>query len=83
MLKINSAGAVVAKQQRDNYHICSNDGIGNENKHTGNGAYFVVIASSSHPLLVVDRARFKWTGRSVFEVNVDNERFTVVCSRCS
>ena len=53
-----------------------------ENKHAGNGAYFVVIASSSHPLLIVDGARFKWTGRSVVEVNVDDERFTVVCSRC-
>ena len=24
----------------------------------------------------------KWTGRSAFEVNVENKRFTVVCSRC-
>ena len=32
-----------------------------ENKHAGNGAYFVVIVSSSHPLLIVERARFKWT----------------------
>ena len=31
VLKINSAGAVVTKQQRDNYHICSNDGNGIEN----------------------------------------------------
>ena len=30
----------------------------------------------------VDRARCKWTGRSAVEVNIENERFTVVCSRC-
>ena len=27
-----------------------------------------------------DRARGKWTGRSVVEVNIENERFAVVCS---
>ena len=32
---------------------------------------------------VVDRARCKWTGRSAAEVNIENERFTVVCSRLS
>ena len=31
---------------------------------------------------MVDRARCKWTGRSAVEVNIQNERFTVVCSRC-
>ena len=31
---------------------------------------------------IVDRARCKWTGRSAVEVNIENERFTVVCSRC-
>ena len=46
----------------------------------GNGDYFVIYASSSYP--IVDRARCKWTGRSAIEVNIENERFTVVCSRC-
>ena len=49
-----------------------------ENKHLTNSDYFVIIASSSNPLLF-ERARSKWTGRSAFEVNVENERFTVVC----
>ena len=48
-----------------------------ENEHLGNGDYFMIIASSSHPF-IVDRARCKWTGRSLIEVNVENERFTVV-----
>ena len=59
-----------------------------ENKYLGNGDYFVITASSSHALLatfrleyVVDRARCKWTGRSTVEVNIEDERFTVVvCS---
>ena len=48
----------------------------------GNGDYFVIYASSSYP--IVDRARCKWTGRSLsaIEANIENERFTVVCSRC-
>ena len=29
---------------------------------------------------IVDRARCKWTGRSAVKVNIENERFTVVCS---
>ena len=29
----------------------------------------------------MDRARCKWTGRSAVEVNIENERFTVMCSR--
>ena len=29
---------------------------------------------------IVDRARCKWTGRGAVEVNIENERFTVVCS---
>ena len=61
-----------------------------ENKHLGNGDYFVITASSSHALLatfrleyVVDRARCKWTGWSTVEVNIEDERFAVVvCSRC-
>ena len=52
-----------------------------ENKHLGNGGYFrnycFFLAS-----FIVDRARCKWTGRSAVEQNIENERFTVVCSRC-
>ena len=47
-----------------------------ENKQLGNGDYFVIIASSSHSF-IVDRARCKWTGRSVVEVNTESESFTV------
>ena len=52
-----------------------------ENKHLGNGDYFVMIASSSHSLLLTEHAT-KWIDRSAVEVNVQNERFTVVRSRC-
>ena len=38
--------------------------------HLGNGDF------------IVDRSRCKWTGRSAVEVNIENERFAVVCSRC-
>ena len=31
---------------------------------------------------IVDRSRCKWTGRSAVEVNIENERLTVACSRC-
>ena len=31
---------------------------------------------------IVDMARFKWTGISAVEVNIENERITVACSRC-
>ena len=41
-----------------------------ENKHLGNGDYFVMIASSSYSLLLTE------------QVNVQNERFNVVRSRC-
>ena len=50
-----------------------------KNKLLGNGEYFVINASSSHPLLLTEHAA-KWTGRSAVEVNIENERFTVVCS---
>ena len=50
-----------------------------ENKHLGNGDYFEIIASSSS---IVDRECCKWTGRRTVEVNVEDERFTVVCSLC-
>ena len=39
--------------------------------------YFLFLAS-----FIVDMARFKWTGRSAVEVNIENKRITVVCSRC-
>ena len=28
------------------------------------------------------KARYKWTGGSAVEVNIENDRFTMVCSRC-
>ena len=43
-----------------------------ENKRLGNGDNFVVIASSLHPLLLAEHV----------EVNIENQRFTVECSRC-
>ena len=52
-----------------------------ENKHLGKCDYFVISASSSQSLLLSHRARCKWTGRSAVEVNIENERFTVVWSR--
>ena len=52
-----------------------------ENKHLGNGDYFVIVSSSSVASFIVDRARSKWTAGSAVEINIENERFTVVCSR--
>ena len=40
-----------------------------ENKHLGNGDYFVIIASCC----IVNRARCKWTGRSVVEINIEKD----------
>ena len=51
-----------------------------ENKHLGHDDYITIVASSSHPLLLTEHAA--WTGRSAVERNVENERFSVVCSRC-
>ena len=31
---------------------------------------------------IVDRARCKWTARSAVELNIENERCAVMCSRC-
>ena len=31
---------------------------------------------------MVDRPRCKWTARSAVAVNIEKERFAVVCSRC-
>lgn len=36
-----------------------------------------MIAFSSNPLYIVERARCKWTGRRTAAVNMDNERLTV------
>ena len=33
-------------------------------------------------ILIFDRARGKRTGRSAVEVDIENERFVFVCSRC-
>ena len=47
-----------------------------ENKHLGNGDCFFLAS------FIVDRARCKCAGGSAVEVNIENERFTVVCSCC-
>ena len=54
--------------------LSSNDGNGkesdNECKHLGNADYFVIVASSSHLLLLTGHAaNIKWTGRRAVEVN--------------
>jgi len=35
-----------------------------------------------HRIFIDDRSRCKRTGRSAVEVNIENEKFAVVCSRC-
>jgi len=56
--------------------------IGNHMIFDGfSGFVFHYFASSLHPLLLIEH-RCSWTGRSAVEVNVESERFTVVCSRC-
>jgi len=47
-----------------------------ENKRFRNGDYCFFLVS-----FIIDRARCKWTGRSAVKVNMENERFTIVCSR--
>ena len=49
--------------------------------YAGYGDYFLIIELLRRTF-IVDRARCKWTARSAVEVNIENERFTVVCSRC-
>ena len=44
----------------------------------GYGDYFEITELLCR-LFIVDRARCKLTGRSAVEVNIENERFTVVC----
>ena len=34
------------------------------------------------PFLIVDKLRYRWTGRSAVVLNRENERFTIVCLRC-
>ena len=43
--------------------------------------YFVIIAFFLASFIVYS-ARCKGTGRSVVEIDIENERFYVVCSRC-
>ena len=52
-----------------------------ENKHLGNGDYFVIIASSSYPILLIEHAASGLVEAPV-EVNTENGRFAVVFSRC-
>ena len=48
-----------------------------ENKHFGNSDCVVIIASSSHLLLLTENAANGLV--EGVEVNIENERFTVVC----
>ena len=48
-----------------------------ENKHLGNSDCFVIIASSSYLLLLTENAADGLV--ECAEVNIENERFTVVC----
>ena len=48
-----------------------------EIKHFGNSDCFVIIASSSHLLLMTEHAASGLV--EGVEVNIENERFTVVC----
>ena len=48
-----------------------------ENKHFGNSDRFVFIASSSHLLLLTEHAANGLV--EGVEVNIENERFSVVC----
>lgn len=47
----------------------------------GNCDCFVIIASSSHPLFLTEYAA-NGLARSGIEINIENGRFTVVCSHC-
>ena len=74
--------------------LSSNDGNATktsvENKHLGNGDSFVIIASSSRPLLltelkksfIVDRAAEGLVEAPLIEVNIRNEIFTAFLSSC-
>ena len=54
-----------------------------ENKHLGNGDYYLCDYCFFLISFIVDRAGCKWTSiRRAIEVNVESERFTVVCSHC-
>ena len=44
--------------------------------------YFVIFSSFVLAFYTVENVCYKWTERSAVEVNIENERFTVVCSRC-
>lgn len=67
--------------------LCSNNGNGTatvtqtllENEHLGNGDNLAIIVSSSHPLSLTEHAANGLLEALHVEVNVENERFTVVC----
>ena len=50
-----------------------------ENKNLGNGYYFLIIASSSHPQLLTEHATNGLVEAPPVEVNIENERLTVLC----
>ena len=51
-------------------------------RYLRNVDYFAIVVFCSHSVLFSDKLRYRWTGRSIVELNIENERFTVVCSRC-
>ena len=46
--------------------------------HLNDGDYFVIIASSILPFLIVDNVNYKSNGGRTVEVTIDNERLIVV-----
>ena len=55
------------------------DKTSHKNKHLRNDDYFAIIAFCSHFILLTNYAKNEPVRA---EFNVENERFTVVCSRC-
>ena len=52
-----------------------------QNKHLGNDDYFVIISSSSHQSILTELAA-NGPVEAPLKLMPENERFTVVCSRC-
>ena len=54
-----------------------------ENKHLGDGDYFVIISSPEHPLSLAEHTAHGLVEAPFKAENIENETFTVVCSPCS
>ena len=75
MPKRNTSALPIASLSRYDGNAASKTSL--ENKNLGNGDYFVIIASSSHPLLLTEHAT-NGLGKSAVEVNIENGRFTEI-----